>query len=114
MVMTRTAPPGVRTHKARGLCSSCYVGVLERDELDQYPRNHRASDQVLEEYLHLYQQGEHDHTRLAAQLGLSPRALYNVLHRARAAGDPRANGSATAPDDHQGETPGHEPPSSTR
>ncbi|GAA2798456.1 hypothetical protein [Saccharopolyspora taberi] len=98
MVMSRQAPPGVRRHKSRRLCTSCYPRVLERGELECYPRLRRSSDNVLEEYQHLHEQGIRSRAVLASRLGLSPGALSTLLWRARRAGDERAEKPLTRRD----------------
>ena len=90
MVMSRQAEPGVRRHKSRRLCTSCYPRVLQRGELESYPRLRRSGDEVLDEYRHLREQGVRQHVDLAQRLGLSPGALSTLLWRARRVRDDRA------------------------
>ncbi|PWV71374.1 hypothetical protein SAMN05421630_11522 [Prauserella marina] len=90
MAMTRNVARGGRAHKSRGLCAGCYVVVLRHGELELYPRLRRNRDEVLHEFQHLREQGIRSHRDLASALRMTEGALYNMLRRARLAGDPRA------------------------
>ncbi len=83
MVMSRQAEPGVRRHKSRRLCTSCYPRVLQRGELENYPRLRRSGDEVLDEYEHLREQGVDNLSVLARQLGLTSGARRDGDNRVK-------------------------------
>lgn len=80
-------PPGMARLQSRGLCSRCHARCQADGTLVDHPRANRSRDEVLADYRVLVARyPEMTKARIAAAIGMTPKALDQVLVRARKAG----------------------------
>lgn len=86
-VTGQAPPPGTARLQARSLCARCHSRCQADGTLIDYPRANRSREEVLADYRVLIARyPDMTRARIADAIGMTPKALDQVLVRARKAG----------------------------
>jgi hypothetical protein len=88
--MDAKAREGKARHGGRGLCKRHYDRIGGPDQ-GLEPREYRRADEVLEDWVMIKDSCRGDIRVAAPRMGMSVKALEQVLYRARQRGDERGN-----------------------